>query len=740
MKRLSHITLLTFLCLIIFTITFLPYSAASDDSTAIVRGSDIDIEVVFIDEEIVLDGMLDDPAWSKAKAYEERFFQHEPLDREPSTEKTKVMVVQTDDIIYFGIQAYYEDIDNVFAAGMRRDKDIMRGDCVELLIDTFRDKRSCYAFVTNPLSGEQDAIISDEGADINKSWDAAWRVKSALNDEGWATEIAIPFKSLKYSEGDISDWGLNITRNIRYNNESTYLIPVPRGLGHSGKFKGELFANLKNIRLPQKEINIGIQPYTRGGGTWIREPEETSDSEFDAGFDVRYHVTPQIMFDATYNTDFAQIESEEEVVNVTRFNIYLPEKRDFFLENAGLFNFSMTSSAGEYYSRDAEFILFNSRTIGIHEGERTPIYGGAKFAGKIGSVSLGVMNIQSEETKLGEGGIEPSTNFTAIRLKHDFKTNSYIGLMTLNKQSDSEDFSRTVGIDGYHAFSQELFIKGSIARTLEQDDEGDDIAGDVKIELNKDWIEFSTSYTSIDSLFKPEMGFVRRENIRKTNGSVVLKKWVNSHFARNYYWENGISYTTDHKNVLQTRENSSELGFVTTGGDQVSYSINHDYEYLPFDDDIRNIMIEAGKYGATYHRIEYRSNYAKPLSGNASYRWGERLDGTGRTLSISGRAIMWKRFVTELNYSYNHLDLKHGVLYANVLAGRWTYSFSTRMYAKCYLQWNDADERMSVNLLYDYMYSPKSHLYLVYNENDSYGDNEIKDRLLMMKLTYFWSL
>ena len=722
------------------TLTYYSQTCQAQESPPMIQGSDIDIEVVFVDEEIKLDGKLDDAAWSKAKAYTERFFQHEPLDREPSNEKTKLMVIQTKDVIYFGIQAYYEDTDNVFPAGMRRDKDIMRGDCVELLLDTFRDKRSCYAFVTNPLSGEQDAIISDEGADINKSWDGVWRVKSALNSEGWATEIAIPFKSLKYKDGEIGDWGLNITRSLRYNNESSYLVPIARGLGHSGKFKGELFANLTNIRFPEKSVNIGIQPYIRGGGTWIREPEKSTDAEMDAGFDVRYHITPQMMFDATYNTDFAQIESEEEVVNVTRFNVYLPEKRDFFLENAGLFNFSMTSSAGEYVSQDAGFILFNSRTIGIHDGERTPLYGGAKFAGKVGGTSLGVMNIQSEKTSIEDAGIEPSTNFTAVRLKHDFKTNSYIGLMALNKQADPDDFSRTVGIDGYHAFSQELYVKGSIARTLEQDDEGNDIAGDVLLELNKDWIEFTTAYTSIDSLFKPEMGFVRRNNIRKSLGSVRLKKWVNNRYARNFYWENSVRYTTDHNNVLQTRENSSAIGLVTPSGDSFSYSINHDYEFLPVDDSIRDITIEAGDYGATYHRVSFRPYYGRPASGSISYRWGERFDGVGRTLSLSGRLISWRRFVTELNYSYNHLDLKNGALYANVLSGRWTYSFSTKMYAKCYLQWNDADERMSVNLLYDYMYSPNSHFYLVCNENDSYGDDEVKDRLLMMKLTYFWSL
>ncbi|MBA7588130.1 hypothetical protein ES708_30180 [subsurface metagenome] len=174
----------------------------------------------------------------------------------------------------------------------------------------------------------------------------------------------------------------------------------------------------------------------------------------------------------------------------------------------------------------------------------------------------------------------------------------------------------------------------------------------------------------------------------------------------------------------------------------MSYSLNRDYEFLPFDDDIRDIKVDAGTYSATFHQLSASSYRGRPVSGRMSYRWGERFDGEGRTLSFSGKMMLTKRFVTDLTYSYNHLDLSNGALYANVLAGRWTYSFTTNMFAKCYLQWNDADERVSVNVLYDFIYKPKSHIYLVYNENrdTALGSDNIKDRLLMLKWTYFWNI
>ena len=719
-------------------------SSFGEDLTAptTVKGSDISISVQWTDKEITIDGKLDDEAWRDSAAYEDFFFQHEPLDRVPSSEKTRIMVLQDKDTLYFGMMMYDSEPDKLFASAMRRDKNIWSDDVIELLIDTFRDNRTSYAFVTNPLGVKGDAIVSDEGNDVNKSWDCIWEVSSSINEYGWAAEMAIPFKSLKYAAGENGSWKLNITRNIKHRNETTYLVPIPRGLGHNGKFKGELYANLTNIRLPSYRYNIEVQPYIRTGGTWIKQPESSNDTEFDGGLDARWHVTPQFMVDATYNTDFAQIESEEEVVNVTRFNIYLPEKRDFFLENAGLFNFSMVSSAGEYYDADADFILFNSRTIGITENKRTPLYGGAKAAGRVGDYQLGFMNIQSEETSLSDGSTVPSTNFTAARIKRNLLTSSYVGMMIMNKQSDADDYNRTLGIDGYHAFTQELFVKGSIAKTIEKDDNGDDIAGDVRLEMHRDWIDIEVGHTAIDSLFNPEMGYVRRYGIRKSDGEVALTKWVNNRWIKGVSLKNGLMYLTDQGNVLQTRESSHGISTETASGETISYSYNSTYDYIPASDNIRSITIDAGTYNVRYHRINLSSYWARPVSGSLSYRWGELYDGHSRTLSLSNRTKFTNNLNMDLYYTYNHLDLMRGRLFANVMSGRWTYSFTTDMFAKVYIQWNDADERVSMNILYDYIYRPKSHIYLVYNENHDTaltGDT-VTDRMFMVKATYMWNM
>ena len=707
-----------------------------------IQGPDIHIEVKQITEPIVVDGVLNDEGWKNAAVYEDFFFQSQPLDRAPSSEKTRVMVVQDGETVYFGIQAYDSEPGKLFATAMRQDKDIWNDDVVELLIDTFRDFRSCYAFVTNPLGVKGDAIVSDQGGDVNKSWDCVWQVKSRVNDSGWAAEFAIPFKSLKYKEGEAVQWGLNISRNIRHRNETTYLVPIPRGLGHDGKFKGGLWAILENIRPPEPRLNLEVQPYARTGGTWMYRPDK-EDTEAEVGLDVRYHVTPQLAVDATWNTDFAQVESEQEVVNVTRFNVYLPEKRDFFLENAGLFNFNMTSSAGEYYDADADFILFSSRTIGIQDGKRTPLYGGAKAAGRMGKYSVGAMNIQSQETTLGSGDVEPSTNYTAVRVKRDLFSNSYVGVMALNKQSGESDYSRTLGADTFLAFTDEFNLRGSVARTLEEDDPGNDLAGSAAVSLTKDWVNLSASYTSIDSLFDPQMGYVRRGNIRKADGALGFTRWINNRYMKSVSIEGDISYITDHSGVLETRQTGIEAQLAARSGDSFSLGVGQDYDYLAEDDAIRDITIDAGRYTATYERVSFTSNYSRKIAGGASFRWGEELDGKSRQATLSNRTNFSRHLNMDLSWIWNDLDMKNGALTANVLAGRWTYSFSTEMFLKAYIQWNDADNKVSTNLLFDYIYRPKSHLYIVYNENRDTtlgARHSIRDRIAQMKLTYLWNM
>ncbi len=713
----------------------------------VLSGSDIEIYVKETSRPPEIDGKLDDPAWEEAIPYNEYFFQQEPLDRRPSSQKTEVRVLQDEKNLYFGIQCFEEDPSKIFATVKRRDGSFLSDDALELLIDTFQDKRNSYAFGTNPFGAKVDAIISDEGNHINKSWDCIWRCKTRINDEGWSVEMAIPFKSIKYKKGEHVDWGLNITREIKHSKEVTYLAPIPRGLGHNGKFKGSLFGTLRNIKTPPRDLNLELQPYFKTGREQVYETDYDKTLA-DAGVDVRYHVTPQLTMDLSYQTDFAQAEADEEVVNTTRFNINLKEKREFFLENAGLFTFGSTPSAGgtlvgiSNYNR--EFLLFNSRSIGIVDEQRVPLEGGIKLAGRTNGYSLGLMNMQSKRTVLEDGTEEPDANFTVFRVKRDLLTNSNIGLMVLNKQSSSSAYSRVVGGDAFFSLSGQLSLDGSLARDFSPDYDSDNWAGDLGVILNKEWIDMALRYTRLDSLFNPEMSFITRENIRKSDCTVSLTKWINNGSLKSFSLVTDMDYTTDQHNTLVYREQRADFWLTLSSEDFFSYGLHRRYDYLPGEDDIlEKIIIDPGKYRGHHQHLRFRTYRGRRFSGSIHYRWGDNYGGKSRTLQIENSTKLTDNFHLELEYRYDDLNQRNASLDAHVLSTRWTYSFTTEFFVKYYLQWNSVEDRVSSNLLIDYIYSPRSHIYLVFNENrNTLADapHRINDRMLLLKFTYLWSI
>jgi hypothetical protein len=691
---------------------------------------EIELYVRWTDNKIKIDGILDEEAWKDAQAYEDYFFQLQPFDRAPSSEKTRVMVLQDADMIYFGIQCYDSEPDKIFAASMRRDRNYGSGEVLELLLDTFRDNRNCYAFDTNPLGGKGDAIIGDQGNHINKQWECVIYMDGARNEQGWVAEFAIPFKSLKYKEGDVVDWGINITREIKHRQEETYLVPIPRALGHRGKFRGELFALLRNIRPPRQGFGFELYPYLLAGRTNIYGDGTQKKNEFAAGIDFKYDITPQLALDLTYNTDFAQAEAEEEIVNVTRFNVFRQEKREFFLQSAGLFQF------GPGQRNQSNFLLFDSRSIGIQDRQRIPLLGGGKLTGRAGQYSIAALSLQSEGTHLDDDLYQPSTNYSTIRIKRDVSKNSHIGLMAQNQQATSKDYSRAFGMDGLWNLNESIRVDASMARSFSPFVSSKDMAGDIGFILNKDWIDVNMRYTHIDSLFNPKMGFVRRPNIRDLEGDVLFTKWINSRLVQNISLSSGFEYITDHHQKLQTRDNIVTASLLTWSGDEIEIAVIRSYEYVPLETSIREIIINAGNYDTWTQSIGLRSYRSRPINISSTFQWGQLFDGTSQSLNLSGTAKVSNHLSVDVAYIYNNLDLKNGRLKSHLWSSRWTYSFTPDLFAKIYAQQNTADERFSVNFIIDYAYKPRSHIYLVYNENQDTWLKIPKDRIIMLKLTY----
>jgi len=410
-----------------------------------------------------------------------------------------------------------------------------------------------------------------------------------------------------------------------------------------------------------------------------------------------------------------------------------------------LFKFGSGRSAGGTIVGGAKqpgFLLFNSRTIGIKEGQRIPLYGGAKITGKVGRYSLGVMNLQSERSVLDDGTVELSTNFTAMKFKRDLGTNSNVGFMVLNKQAGPGNYSRAVGSDAFFAFSPEFTVNASLAKTFSPGLGGPEWAGEAGLVLNKDWLDASVNYTHIDTLFNPEMGFVARGNIRSVDGLVSFTGWLNNDYLKNVSLVNRLVYTTDHHNTLQTRLGNAELWVTTRSEDFFSLGVSREYDFLPVADYIRDIMIGQGAYSVTRRYVSFKSFRARPIVCSVAYNWGERFDSKSRDLSLTGRAMVTSDLNVDLVYTHDNLELKNGSLNANLLVLRLTYSFSTELFAKYYVQYNDTDHHLSTNLLIDYIYRPRSHVYLVFNENRDRLNRGggLRDRVLLMKFTYLWNL
>lgn len=694
----------------------------------------IELTVRWTDKKIKIDGILNEEAWKDAEVYEDYFYQLQPLDRAPSSEKTRVMVLQNDEMIYFGIQCYDSEPDKIFASSMRRDQNYGSGDVLELLLDTFHDNRNCYAFDTNPLGGKGDAIISDQGNHVNKQWECVIYMDGARNERGWAAEFGIPFKSIKYKEGDVIEWGINITREIKHRQEETYLVPIPRAWGHRAKFRGELFAVLCNIRPPKREFNFEIYPYLLSGRTTFYGEDSKRENELKGGVDFKYDFTPQLALDMTYKTDFAQAEAEEEIVNVTRFNILRQEKREFFLQSAGLFQFGMGQR------NQTNFLLFDSRTIGIQDRQRIPLIGGGKLAGRIGNYSVAALSLQSEGVSLAGGGYQASTNYSVLRLKRDVGKNSHIGMMAQTQQSTSRNYSRALGVDGLWNLSENTRLDASVVRSFTPGTSSKDMAGDFGFLYNREWIDIDLRYTQIDSLFNPRMGFVMRPNIRNADGSITFTKWINNQYIQNFAVTTGLTYITDHHQTLQTRDNNLIASLLSGNGDEITAGIIRSYEYVPDSTYIRAITVVDGVYETWRQVIGFNSYRARPVTVSSEYQWGQLLDGHSQSLTMSATAKVSNHLSTDLAYTYDFLKLKNGNLESHVWATRWTYSFTPDLFAKIYIQQNTADERFSVNFIVDFAYKPRSHIYLVYNENQDTWLKEARDRILMLKMTYLWQI
>ncbi len=711
------------------------------------------IEASVFSDYPVIDGVLDDPAWNTVR-FQGGFLQREPVEGEPATEETRVGIAYDRKNLYIGVKCYDREPQKIIAREMRRDALVDDDDYFELVLDTYHDHRSGFYFITNPNGVRRDARLANEGKQYNPSWDSVWKCRASVTDEGWFIEIAIPWKTLRFTAEDTTVWGVNFARMIRRKNEHVYWQLIPRDLGHIGLFRLSEAGDLYNLQNLEMGGNLEIKPYFMGG----LENDETTGFSLnhieDLGLDAKIALTANMSMDITMNTDFAQVEADQEQVNLTRFNLYYPEKREFFLEGAEIFSFGDDRS--NWGRGSSSFDLFYSRRIGLVQGREARILGGTKTVGKIGPYQIGALHMITDQVTV-DSKPNPGAHFSVFRIRRDLLDRGSVGLMLLNKEEiRSGGYNRSFGFDAYLPLTSHFSISGYLAGT------SDDLYGSVTgsgpwsnhaavnlgIFYNSDLWNMSLSYDDVGADFYPEMGFIRRINFRKTDASLSYSpRPENSSHIRQYSYSLSGEYRTDHENRLLDSEAGGSFSIHFQNSARVSIEIDREQEYIPYDWEVREgYLIPQGTYGGYTASTSLESDRGKDIAGEISFQYGTYYTGENAQVSLEANITRIPRMRMELNYNHNLVNLPEGGFHTNTYGIRAFYYFNTEIYFKAYLQLNDdkllyaGQEKVVSNLMLRWLYSPGSNIYLVYNDGRMLGPSatEIINRTALLKITFFW--
>ncbi len=688
-----------------------------------------------------IDGVLDEAVWQTATPID-AFVQQEPREGQPATDRTEVRVLYDNQHIYIGVHAYASE--PVVATEMRRDADrLFDEDNFQVIIDTFQDSRNGYMFLTTPLGAKLEQQVFDEGegggrgttSNVNRNWDGVWETAARIVNDGWTAEIAIPVNTVRFAPSDEQTWGINFERNIRRKNEAVFWSPIPKAYSLT---RVSMAGELRGLRGLNLGLDLKLKPYVLGGVHDIQASRITRDTDglHDIGLDARYGVTAGLNLDVTVNTDFAQIEVDEQQVNLTRFGLFFPEKRDFFLENSNLFTMG-TGSA--FTSTPVQTDLFFSRRIGLSDsGQVIPILGGARLAGKSGRHNIAMLDIQT-----GEGFGRPGDNFFVSRYSRDIFRRSRVGALFINKDTagGSDHYNRTMGLDANLALSRNVQINSYLAKTATPGRDGKDMAFYGRIAYRDPKWNVWLNYLDVQDNFNAEAGFVQRTGIRTTKAyfsPTPRPKKGNIKLMEPMYV---LTYTTDQDNRLVARLHHLMHG--TTLRDDsfinVIYQRNLDVLDLPFR--IRpNVIIPVGAYNMNEWVFSYNTSPGKRLYSRLSFSPNDFYGGDKKTTTFAGGVRATSQLSTELQYNRNDVDMPWGKFLVNLTTLRVDYTFSPRMTIRSLTQYNSSTHEVSNNIRFNFIHRPGSDLYVVYNELRQTGlPSDIfaqKDRQLVVKVNY----
>ena len=693
--------------------------------------------------EPTIDGLVTDDAWLAVQPYKD-FTQQDPIEGAPASEETEVRVLLGQKTLYIGIVAFDSEPDKILVTESRRDGELNETDSVQLVLDTFNDNQNAFLFGTNPVGMEYDGQVAAEGqtggfvqaagqrgsqrggvSGYNPNWDGDWVVRAAITERGWEAEMAIPLKTLRYEPGEDRVWGFNVVRNIRRKNEQVYLAPIPRGYN---VHRVSLAAKIEGLDLPGRR-DIKVTPY--GAGRTDKDNLALVDqrkNQFDVGVDVKWGVTPNVTADFTVNTDFAQVESDEQQVNLTRFPLFFPEKRPFFLENAQTFQFGAPQ----------EVDLFFSRRIGLSSsGLPIPILAGARASGKIGGYNVGVLDMQTDEAynERSNALLAPSENFAVVRVQREVGRSNFGGIF-VNRQATSTpqtgrylDYNRTYGVDANLQITEKTRLFSYLAgSTTDGRGEGYSYRGLLNYATN--WWNGHVGYTEVSEDFVAAAGFVPRTGFRKPQARYFLdyqpKKypWIrrfSPHVTWNAYYgfDGKVETWRGHWHFFEIQPRAGgRFGLrIDSEGD------NPEAPFVIYNGANGNrVVIPRGEYEWHQWTADYFGNPSAPFFMNVQLTWGGFYDGDLKRYDIAANVKLGAKLQGSVGWRRDDVTLPSGDFVSDLIPVKVNYSFTPLTSISALIQYNSQTADISSNIRFALLNRSGTGLFIVYNDQRNTSD------------------
>ena len=702
---------------------------------------------------LTFDGRLDDPIYTTVPGAS-GFVQQEPTEGAPASDKTEVWVFFDDQNIYVGARLWETHPDRRVTSDMRRDaSNLYNNDHIGVLFDTFDDRRNGFGFSSNAQGGMFDWQVTNDQPSNN--WNGLWEVKTADFDQGWTVEMVIPFRSMRFKEGS-REWGINFRRMVRWRNELTFLSQVPASWGRRGLSKVSSVGSLVGLESPTKLRNLDVKPYALGSNTTNHRatPPLSNDGAAEFGVDAKWGITQSVVTDFTYNTDFAQVEDDEAQVNLTRFSVLFPEKRDFFLEGQDVFNFAgggsnqggggsqgpTAISMNSGGASNVTPIVFFSRRIGLQNSQVIPILGGARLLGRGNGFQVGALHMRTEDVAAARA---PASDFSVLRVNRDILKRSRVGMIATRRapRASGGDEGYSYGVDSTINPLEELAINTYWAGTSGPTGSANDRSSyRANVVWNADLTGFQAEHLFLGDHFTPEIGFLRRSAFRRSYGQARFSprpaRWK---AVRKFYYEGSYDYFEDRDGRPESREAQVAYRMELSNGDQWASEFSRAFEHLAAPFQVTpGVIVPAGDYAFQQAKLLFTSSPQRPISGTLTLTYGGFYGGALQELSWRGRVEFGPRFYAEPTVSINRFETPYGDGDANIISSRLTYTLTPRMFASALVQYQSAGDSISTNARFRWEYQPGSELFVVYSDGRNTtgpGFPELDNRSLVVKIT-----